>query len=239
MTIEFRNVSKKVRLGPVRLTYRDLNLRIEQDAHVAFLGHKEAGLPAIVDLICGADACDKGTITRTHSISWPIPSSQFLKKHLPIAANARFVARLYEVNEDEFVSRVAKMAEAEEFLGTRGDMCPKDVLARFFFSLGMCLDFDQLILTNAAIGGKADRTRMGEILSEKITQTGLLLVTSDIKSAQQFCDQAYVFDEGRATFFDDMDAAAEFFGSIATKGGEEEDFFDSDPELENLVNVDF
>jgi ABC-type polysaccharide/polyol phosphate transport system ATPase subunit len=103
----------------------------------------------------------------------------------------------------------------------------------------MCLDFDQLILTNAAIGGKADRTRMGEILSEKITQTGLLLVTSDIKSAQQFCDQAYVFDEGRATFFDDMDAAAEFFGSIATKGGEEEDFFDSDPELENLVKVVF
>lgn len=239
MTIEFKNVMKKVRLGPVRLNYHDLNLRFEQNARIAFLGQKEAGLEAIVSLICTADAPDKGRVSRTHSISWPIPSAQFLKKHLSLAANSRFIARLYEKPEDEFVAKVSEMAQIRDHYDTRGDQAPKDAVSRFLFSLGMCLEFDQYIITSMSVGDKDARARFGEILNGKLEHAGLLLVGPDIKSAQQFCDQAYVFDEGRATYFDDMEAAAEFFGGVSGKGGGEEEFFEEDSELESLVNMDF
>ena len=69
MTIELKNVMKKVRLGPVKTTYDDLNIRIEEKSRMALLGGKTAGLEAIVNLICAADAHDKDVIQRTHSIS--------------------------------------------------------------------------------------------------------------------------------------------------------------------------
>src|SRR6185312_2567046 len=69
MSIELRNVTKKVRMGPVRVTYSGLDLTIPDGARMALLGRKEAGLEKIVDLICAADAPDKGYVTRTQSIS--------------------------------------------------------------------------------------------------------------------------------------------------------------------------
>jgi hypothetical protein len=36
-----------------------------------------------------------------------------------------------------------------------------------------------------------------------------------------------------------MAAAAEYLRGVDSKEEDEEDFFDSDPELENLINVDF
>jgi capsular polysaccharide transport system ATP-binding protein len=240
MTIELKDVTKKVRLGAVKLTYEGLNLRIEKGARVAFLGNKNAGLDAIVNLICAADAPDKGKVTRTHSISWPIPDNKFISKHLSLAANARFVARLYEQNENAFLQKVVEMAEPGEFLNTRCTDCPREVLSRFCFSAGVCVAFDCYIFTSASIGGKEDKPRFAEIIEEVAGRAGILFVTADIKSAKQFCDQAYVFDAGRATYFDDMEAAAEFFAAIASPGGEDDqDFFDSDPELESMINTDF
>ena len=239
MTIEFQNVTKKVRLGPVRLTYEDLNIRVEENTRMAFLGQKNAGLDAIVNLVCAADAPDSGIVRRSHSISWAIPGNSFLHKHHTIAANARFIARLYEANADEFLARVSEMAMLGEFLNVRADVCPKEALSRFAFSVGMCLPFDHYILTSTSAGSKEDKPHFAEVVTEVGQRSGLLLVTSDLKSAQQFCDQAYVFAEGRATYFDNIEAAAEFYGSLASEGDDGESFFDAEDELQDLVNVDF
>jgi len=48
MSIELRNVTKKVRMGPVRVTYSGLDLTIPDGARMALLGRKEAGLEKIV-----------------------------------------------------------------------------------------------------------------------------------------------------------------------------------------------
>jgi capsular polysaccharide transport system ATP-binding protein len=239
MTIEFKNVTKRVRLGAIRVTYENLNIRIEEKARVAFLGRTEAGMEKLVNLICSADAPDRGAITRTHSISWPIPATHCVQKHLPLAASARFIARLYEVDEAVFTAKVSEVAALGDFVNTRGDRCPKEVLSRFCFSVGICLPFEQYVLTSVSAGSKDDRPRFATIVEELGQRAGILLVTQDAKSALQFCNQAYVFDDGRATFFDNMEAAAEYFSSTTAAEEDNGDFFDSDPELESLVNTDF
>jgi capsular polysaccharide transport system ATP-binding protein len=239
MTIELHNVTKRVRDGAVKVTYEGLNLRVEKGARTAFLGNKSAGLDAIVSLICGADAPDRGSVSRTHSISWPIPDSKFMSSHLSIAANARFIARLYEQDEAAFLKKVADMSDVGEFMNVLGNACPKEVLSRFCFSVGVCLDFDCYLLTGVNVGAKAERERYAEIAEELGRRAGILFVGSDVKSATRLCEQAYVFDEGRATYFDDMEAAAEYFGGIASGGGEDEEFFDTDPELKDMVGMDF
>src|SRR6185437_14233747 len=100
-------------------------------------------------------------------------------------------------------------------------------------------DWSSDVCSSDLVGAKAERERYAEIAEELGRRAGMLFVGSDGKSATRLCEQAYVFDEGRATYFDDMEAAAEYFGGIASGGGEDEEFFDTDPELKDMVGMDF
>jgi ABC-type polysaccharide/polyol phosphate transport system ATPase subunit len=131
------------------------------------------------------------------------------------------------------------MAELGDFMNVRGDMCPKDAVSRLAFFAGVCLPFDRYIFAGNFMGGKPERERRTEVLKDLSQQAGLLLVTHDAKTAKEFCDEAYVFDGSRATYFDNMDAAMEFFGTLAAGSGDDDVFFDAEPELQDLVNMDF
>jgi capsular polysaccharide transport system ATP-binding protein len=239
MSIELRNVTKKVRLGPVRLTYEELNVVVPTGVNVAFLGHREAGLESIVNLICGADAPDAGKVVRDEQISWPIPSSSCLSKHLSVAANARFMARLYEVDQEAYIKRVVELGELENWVDVKLDSCTSEARSALTFMMGVALPFDRYIMTRLNAGGRDKRERVNEIVTDLLSRANLLFVGSDTKAAQQFCQQAYVFDKGRATHYDDMEAALEHFGSIVAKPVEDEGFSDGDSELEDMVNMDF
>jgi capsular polysaccharide transport system ATP-binding protein len=238
MSIELHNVTKKVRLGPIRVTYENLNLDIPDNASVALLGYKEAGLEGITKLICAADAPDKGRVVRTHSISWPIPSSLFVESHLPLVANARFLARLYEVNEKQFVAKLEELGRFGDWFGTTVKLCPPDIRSLFCLICGISLPFDQYIFTGLNVGPKSERGRIGEMLDELRQRAGFILIGQDVKNAQAYCNRAYVFDEGKATYYDDMEAAIEHFSTIE-KQDIEDDGFMADSELEDLVNGDF
>jgi capsular polysaccharide transport system ATP-binding protein len=238
MSIELHNVTKKVRLGHVRLTYEDLNLHIPDSASVALLGYKEAGLEAITNLICAADAPDKGRVVRSHSISWPIPSSSFVASHLPLVSSARFIARLYEVDENAYVAKLEELGRFGDWFGTTVKLCPGEIRSLFSFLCGITLPFDQYIFTGLNVGPKNERGRIGEMLDELRQRAGFLLIGQDVKNAQAYCSQAYVFDQGQATFYDDMEAAIEHFSTIE-KQDIENDGFMADSELEDLVNGDF
>lgn len=242
MTIELRHVKKNVRAGSVRVTYEDLNIRLGEGANVAFLAHSEAGIESVLNLICGADAPDKGSIVRDHSISWPIPASAYIQRHISLAANARFLARLYEVDEKDYLAKIAETGLAP-FMNSRVDMVSGEIKTVFAFVAGVCLPFDRYIVTKTAVGKKAFPELTGRLLDDLRARASLLIVGSAVKAAAQYCDQAYVFDQGTATFYDDMEAATEHFNSIQSKdkdreaGEEGEDEDDSD--LQNMIALDF
>lgn len=239
MSIVLANVTKKVRLGHVRVTYTDLNVVIPDGARMALLGRPEAGLDSIVDLICAADAPDAGRVTRTQSISWPIPSSHFLHKHNSLAANARFIARLYERDEEAFIRHLDEIGKFGESWDKRADQCPNDVRSLFCFLLGVSLPFDHYLLTGVNAGPRAERERNMGLIEDLAERAGIVLIGSDTKSAQALCTTAYVFNAGTAVYYDDMEAALEYFNSIEAKPVEEDDFLEGDQELQDLVGMDF
>lgn len=238
MSIELINVTKKVRLGPIRLTYENLNIKVPDGASVALLGRKEAGLDAITKLICAADAPDSGSVIRTHSISWPIPSASFVASHLPLVANARFIARLYEMDENAYVARLEELGRFGDTFQTVVSKTTGETRSLFCFLCGITLPFDQYIFTSLSVGPKSERGRIGELVDDLRQRAGFLLIGQDVKAAQQYCSQAYVFDQAEATYYDDMEAAIEHFSSIEEKDVEDDGFM-ADPELEDLVNTDF
>ena len=243
MTIELQHVKKNVRAGAVRVTYEDLNIRLGVGADVAFLAHSEAGIESVLNLLCAADAPDKGRIIRDHSISWSIPSTQYIQRHLSLAANARFLARLYEVDEKDYLARIAETG-LDPFMNSRVDRVSGEIKTIFAFVAGVCLPFDRYIITKTGVGKKAFPDLADRLLEDLRARAGLLLVTSQAKAAAKYCDQAYVFDQGTATFYDDMEAATEHFNSIQSKdkdkeGGAEDEEEDDDSDLQNMMALDF
>jgi capsular polysaccharide transport system ATP-binding protein len=224
MSIEFKNVSIRTRRTLTPVLLENLNIRLAKGDHVAFLS-PGAALRALIGVISGAKAPEGGTVVRNDTISWPIPGSGFLHKHLNFIANARFVARLYGVDQAPYLAKVLDLARIADLTEERIDHCPKDAVARFSFALGACLPFDMYLLTTTKIGDKRDSERYAELIADLGRDAGLLIATSSGKAIRDFCDQAYVFDRGRAHHYTDVEAAAEHMARIAkpNDGADEED----------------
>jgi capsular polysaccharide transport system ATP-binding protein len=224
MSIEFKNVSIRTRRTLTPVLLENLNIRLAKGDRVAFLS-PSAALRALIGVISGAKAPDGGTVVRSDTISWPIPGSGFLHKHLNFIANARFVARLYGVDQAPYLAKVLDLARMVDLAEERIDHCPKDAVARFSFALGACLPFDMYLLTTTKIGDKRDSERYAELIADLGRDAGLLIATSSGKAIRDFCDQAYVFDRGRAHHYTDVEAAAEHMARIAkpNDGTDEED----------------
>jgi len=235
MSIELIGVSKRTRKTITPVIYENLNIRIEHGDHVALLGPKGSGLDLIVGLICGADAPDRGRVVRTSSISWPIPNTNFMHKHLNFVGNARFIARLYGLKPSEFVPKVLEMANLGEFVNERLDHCPKDLIGPFSAALGLCLSFDLYLLRSASLGGKANGDRFQAIIADLQRDHGLVIATSQAKGVSDLCDKAYVFDSGKAVYYDDVEEALDHLKRIATKQVDEEEEIVEVPE-EDLVD---
>ncbi|HKO20298.1 MAG TPA: hypothetical protein VJU82_15585, partial [Acidobacteriaceae bacterium] len=209
MPIELKNICARTRgtLSPVSLN--NLTMRIESDQHVAILSTNKARLSMLVDVICGANAPDAGSVICDCRLSWPLPAAKFLHDHLTFVANARFIARLYEVDQRSFIERVIDLAGVADLAHERVSYCPKAAVSRFSFALGACLPFDTYLFTSTSVGEKDDYEKYKEVIAGLGQRSGLLLATSSGKVAQPFCDRAYIVEENGAVYYDDIDAAIE------------------------------
>jgi capsular polysaccharide transport system ATP-binding protein len=239
MTIEFRHVDKRTRKTISPIAFKDVSFSISEHERTALLGYRGQGLEVILDLICGADSPDSGDIIRDAALSWPIPGTSFMHRHLSFEANANFIARLYGVNPRSFRETVIEMARVQELRRERMDHCPKAALSRFAFTLGVSLPFDLYVLTNTGVGDKDDRARFKSIIEELGRRSGILVAGSNGKAAQEFCEKAFVIDAGQVVYHDDIEEAIEHFESTKVKPPASEPEFMDEGEEEELEQDDF
>jgi capsular polysaccharide transport system ATP-binding protein len=209
MSIDLVQVSHsmKPRRSTKRVELRDVNIHVETGQRVAILGKKGSGLEELLGIMCGAVYPARGEVRRSSEMSWPIGDSSFLSPDVTLAANLRFVARIYETDDDAYARRVTEVAEIDGHWNDKFGGVPKDVKARFAFGLGVCLPFDIYLFDSADVGDKNYRDRAQEIISDLGHAYGLILVTSRGESAVQHCDRGYVLDEGTITYYEDIEEA--------------------------------
>jgi capsular polysaccharide transport system ATP-binding protein len=230
--IELRNVAVRTRRTIAPLSLTGINLRIDRRDRLALLAPSKGSLGLIVDLLCTANAPDAGTVVRGSSLSWPIPGNAFFHKHLTFIGNARFIARLYEMDQKTFVPKVIELAGVEDLAEERIDHCPSSARSRFAFALGVSLPFDIYLFTNTSVGEKESREKYSEMIADLANRSGLVIATGNAKSARPFCNKAYVLDPAGSVLYEDMDAAFEHFERLtkrtAKTADEDEEFADDD-----------
>jgi capsular polysaccharide transport system ATP-binding protein len=142
------------------------------------------------------------------SVSWPLAHGIGVHGGLTGSDNARFIARLYDLDAEELVEAVNDFAE----LGTYMDMpigtYSAGMMSRLLLGLSLAMDFDCYLIDEATSVGDArfiDRTQ--EILETRLRSRALVMVTHSPQHVRSFCRTAAILHDGYLTFFEDLDEA--------------------------------
>ena len=215
MSVELRAVRKNsfgAQEGPL---FDGLDISAESGAHVGILGAQKTGKSTLLRIICGTEPVDDGLIERTSRVSWPIPLNSFLMQTSSVAANIRFVGRMYGISDNEFPRRIAELGAIVDFLNVKLRNCPRFVTARLAFALGIGIDCDLYLFDDRVIPPDKDFSEHAlKVVARLKEQRGLILATRIPAEVEAHCDSGYVLENGRASYFPNVAEAIEHFKEL-------------------------
>lgn len=209
------NLNKSYPVGHGRKhVLRDVNLRIEADDKIAFLGRNGAGKSTLIKLLGGVEMPTSGTIRRKMSISWPLGFNGGFQGSLTGYDNARFIARIYGKSYSWMREFVEDFTELGAQLRMPVKTYSSGMRARLAFALSLAIDFDCYLIDEIILVGDSNfRAKCQHELFEKRRDKAFILASHDMGIINEFCNRAVVLKEGRAiATYDVGQAIAEYNG---------------------------
>jgi capsular polysaccharide transport system ATP-binding protein len=127
--------------------------------------------------------------------------------------NIRFIARLNLVDEDDVVTFVEDFAELGPYLDEPVSTYSAGMRGRLAFGISLAIDFDCYLIDEAtSVGDQWFRDKCAEAFAERRRRSsGLLMVSHNPSSIQQYCDVGMVLHRGYLIPFADLDEAVHFY----------------------------
>ncbi|HHB80220.1 MAG TPA: ATP-binding cassette domain-containing protein, partial [Aliiroseovarius sp.] len=155
--LEFSNVSKSFWTGKRRKVILDqASFRVELGNSLGILAPNGTGKTTIVNMMSGLEKPDEGTITRTSKVSFPLGFMGGLQNKHTAKENARYIARLYQLDPDYVEAFCRYVCMLEEYFDMPVGTYSAGMRARFSFSLLLALDFD-IYLIDEGMPSTTDR----------------------------------------------------------------------------------
>lgn len=191
-----------------RWILRDATFVIRPGERLGVLGRNGAGKSTLMRLLSGVEFPNGGRIERRMSVSWPLAHGIGVHNSLTGADNARFVARIYDLDADELVERVDEFAELGEYMDMPIGTYSAGMMSRLLLGLSLAMDFDCYLIDEAtSVGDHRFIERTQHRLETKLKDSALVLVSHTPAHVRSFCRTAAILHDGFLTFFEDLDEA--------------------------------
>ena len=208
--IEFIEVSKSFWTGKQRKVILDrVSFTVELGNSLGILAPNGTGKTTLINMMCGLEKPDEGTIRRDCRVSFPLGFMGGVSPKHTGTENARYIARLYGIDADYLEAFSRWMCGIDEYFDMPLGTYSQGMRARFNFSLMLALDFDIYLIdegmpstTDTAFNRKA-----GAILRERLRQATVVIVSHDARVLEKFVRSAAVLRHGGLTFFETLDEA--------------------------------
>ena len=206
--IQLEGVTKAYRYrGIPKYIARDVSVTIPQGGKLALIGRNGAGKSTLMSMIAGNLNPDRGRITVTEGISWPIGLTGTIQGDLTGIQNVRFLGRVYGVDTDELVDFVGSFADLGINYAEPVRTYSSGMLGRLAFGMAMGIRFDTYLIDEVtAAGDAAFRKKSNRLFEDRLAHAGLIFISHSESQMRERCTSAAVLEAGKITFFDDIDA---------------------------------
>ncbi len=198
------------RQGVRREVLRGVHIRIERGDTIGILGRNGAGKSTLMNIISGVLHPTRGEVVRRMSVSWPLGFGLAVHPALSGADNARFIARIYERPVEWTLGFVREFADLDaQTMRLPVSTYSAGMMQRLALALSLAVDFDCYLVDEGFAAGDyrfAERAR--QALLERRGRGSLLMVSHAPDLLRAFCRSGAVLDEGRLTFYEDLDQAS-------------------------------
>ncbi|MBJ3764349.1 ABC transporter ATP-binding protein [Maribius pontilimi] len=207
--IVFENLTKSFNLRGFRKVVIDhLNLVLPTGHSLALMGRNGAGKSTLMQLIAGTLQPDRGRIVSDGSISWPVGLGGSFHRELTGAQNVRFLARVYGADTQELEDFVEDFAELGKHFHMPVRSYSSGMRSRLTFGTSMGIPFDTYLVDEVtAVGDTAFRRKSRALFHERMQNASAILVSHSTSDLRNFCDAGIVLEDGRLTFFEDLEEA--------------------------------
>lgn len=208
--LEFDNVSKSFWTGKTRkVILHNASFRIELGNSLGILAPNGTGKTTIINMMAGLEKPDDGIITRNCRVSFPLGFMGGINQKHTATENARFIARLYQLDSDEVEAFCRWLCDIGEYFDMPVGTYSQGMRARFAFALMLAMEFD-LYLVDEGMPATTDvafNRRAGTILKERLDHSTVVIVSHQPDTLEKYCKSAAVLRDGQLQFFDTLEEA--------------------------------
>ena len=209
--IRIRKLRKAYHLhGQTKVVADNISVDFEPGKVVGVLGRNGAGKSSFLRMVAGTMRQDSGSIDIDGTVSWPVGFAGSFHKDLTGAQNTKFLARIYGVDTEELREYVEDFAELGQQFYLPVRTYSSGMRSRLAFGLSMGIKFDVYLVDEVtSVGDASFRKKSMRVFRDRMENSGALLVTHSLRVISNVCDAACILDEGRLTYYEDVDEAIE------------------------------
>jgi len=223
--IELKNVIKYFRTKEGKnYILNDVSFTIPSGVNIGILGRNGTGKSTIMRMLGKIEFPNRGSITSANTFSWPLGLGGGFVGNMTAKANVKFVCRLYGKSHkemNEIIEFVKEFSELKDYFNMPIKTYSSGMRGRLGFGLSLAFDFDYMLIDETlSVGDARFRKKAKEALFKKIEKCNILLVSHDMKTLRELCDGGIVVNNGKMTYFENIEDAINEYTEINKKAGQ-------------------
>ncbi|MBV0893134.1 ATP-binding cassette domain-containing protein [Paracoccus sp. Z118] len=212
--LEFDNVSKSFWTGSQRKVILDqASFRVELGRSMGILAPNGTGKTTLINMMCGLEKPDEGTIRRECRVSFPLGFMGGVMPKLSANENARYIARIYGIDPDYIEAFCRWLCELGEYFDQPVATYSTGMRSRLNFALLLALEFD-IYLIDEGMPVTTDvnfNRKAGTVLYDRLKTSTVVVVSHQAQTLEKFCRTAAVLRGGRLYMFETLDEAKQYY----------------------------